>query len=43
MSPFPASVTNAAFPPSQDPPGFNRKRFLLELNSEVLDFLGRET
>jgi pimeloyl-ACP methyl ester carboxylesterase len=43
LSPFPESMTNAAFPPSQDPFGFNRESFHHELNAEVLDFLLRET
>lgn len=43
LSQFPESMTNAAFPPSQDPFGFNRENFHNELNAEVLDFLIRET
>jgi predicted dienelactone hydrolase len=39
LSQFPESMVNAAFPPSQDPPGFNRESFLHELNAEVLEFL----
>ena len=39
LSPFPESMTNVAFPPSQDPCGFNRESFHNELNAEVLDFL----
>lgn len=39
MDPFPAFLTHAGFPPSQDPEGFNRQIFLGELNAEVLDFL----
>lgn len=42
LSQFPESMTNAAFPPSQDPPGFDRAKFLPEMNNEVLDFLLRE-
>ena len=43
LSPFPESMTDADFPPSQDPPGFNREKFLHEMNGEVLDFLLYET
>jgi len=43
LSQFPESMTNAAFPASQDPLGFNRENFLQELNAEVLNFLLRET
>lgn len=43
LSPFPESMTNVAFPPSQDPCGFNRENFHNELNAEVLDFLLRNT
>ncbi len=39
LSPFPEHVTKPDFPPSQDPPGFDRESFLQELNAEVLDFL----
>lgn len=42
LSPFPESMANANFPPSQDPPGFIREKFLLEMNREVLDYLLRE-
>jgi predicted dienelactone hydrolase len=43
LSQFPESMTNAAFPPSQDPFGFDRENFQHELNAEVLDFLLRKT
>lgn len=43
LSPFPQSMTKEAFPPSQDPSGFNRESFHHELNAEVLDFLLHET
>ena len=43
LSPFPESMTNASFPPSQDPYGFNRESFHHEQNAEILDFLLRET
>ena len=39
LSPFPAAMTNPAFPPSQDPPGFDRESFHREMNAEVLEFL----
>lgn len=39
LSPFPAPMANAAFPPSQDPSGFDRESFHHELNKEILDFL----
>jgi predicted dienelactone hydrolase len=39
LSPFPAAMSNAMFPPSQDPPGFDREQFQLELQAEVLEFL----
>lgn len=42
MSPFPPSATKPDFPPSQDPPGFDRAGFLLNLNVRVADFLTRE-
>lgn len=41
LSPFPAAMTNAAFAPSQDPPGFDRARFHAALYAEVTGFLGR--
>lgn len=41
LSPFPESMTNPAFAPSQDPEGFDRTRFHQELNTGVLDFLRR--
>lgn len=43
LSSFPESMTNVAFPPSQDPCGFNRESFHKELNAEVLDFLLHNT
>ncbi len=42
LSPFPAAMTSPAFPPSQDPPGFNRTLFHDDLNAEILAFLSRE-
>ena len=41
LSPFPESMTNPGFAPSQDPQGFDRERFHEELNSGVLEFLRR--
>jgi predicted dienelactone hydrolase len=41
LSPFPTRMTRESYPPSQDPPGFDRPRFLDELNAEVLDFLSQ--
>ncbi len=43
LSPFPESMVNPKFAPSQDPAGFNRKDFHDKLNAEILDFLLRET
>lgn len=43
LSPFPKPMTRAAFPPSQDPLGFNRESFHHEMNAEILDFLLHET
>ncbi|MBF9142747.1 alpha/beta hydrolase family protein [Hymenobacter properus] len=42
LSPFPAARVSAAFPPSQDPPGFDRLQFHEEMNAEVLAFLTQE-
>jgi predicted dienelactone hydrolase len=39
MSPFPAPLCNPAFPPSQDPPGFDRAGFVGELADMVGEFL----
>ena len=39
LSPFPTARVSPAFPPSQDPPGFDRAAFHEELNAEVLAFL----
>ncbi|MDR2523615.1 MAG: hypothetical protein LBC93_07970 [Synergistaceae bacterium] len=41
LSPYPSHMVNAAFPPSQDPPGFDRALFHERLNVEVLEFLRR--
>lgn len=39
LTPFPEAMSNPAFPPSQDPPGFDRAAFQVEMNAEVLGFL----
>lgn len=39
LSPFPPSMARPAFPPSQDPPGFDRIDFLSRMNEHVLTFL----
>jgi hypothetical protein len=41
LSPFPDAITNPAFPPSQDPPGFDRAQFQESLHPAILDFLRR--
>lgn len=41
LSPFPEAMTNPAFPPSQDPEGFDRGQFHVEMNAQVLAFLNR--
>lgn len=41
LSPFPAARISSAFPPSQDPPGFDRVRFHGELYPEIEAFLRR--
>lgn len=41
LSPFPPAMVNAAFAPSQDPPGFDRAGFHQEMNAEILAFLRR--
>jgi predicted dienelactone hydrolase len=41
LSPFPAARVSPTFPPSQDPPGFDRLRFHEELCVEVSAFLRR--
>lgn len=42
LSPFPAARVSPAFPPSQDPPGFDRGRFHEEMNADIQAFLTRE-
>lgn len=39
LSPWPPAMRNPGFPPSQDPPGFDRDSFMEVLQAEVLDFL----
>jgi predicted dienelactone hydrolase len=41
LTPFPEGVASPAFPPSQDPEGFDRPAFHTALNAEVLTFLRR--
>ncbi|MDR2178690.1 MAG: hypothetical protein LBP21_00150 [Synergistaceae bacterium] len=39
LSPFPKHMIKESFPPSQDPPGFDRVRFHHAMNAEILNFL----
>lgn len=39
LSPFPDSMISPSFPPSQDPPGFDRIQFQKELFAEITSFL----
>jgi predicted dienelactone hydrolase len=39
LSPFPAAMKRPDFPPSQDPPGFDRERFHDSLNETIRSFL----
>jgi predicted dienelactone hydrolase len=41
LSQFPQEMVSPAFPPSQDPPGFDRGQFHEEMNSEIMAFLRR--
>ena len=41
LTPFPERMTSPAFPPSQDPAGFDRAAFHARLDDEVLTFLRR--
>ena len=41
LTPFPAALAGPQFPPSQDPPGFDRAAYLPVLYGEVLAFLRR--
>jgi hypothetical protein len=42
LSPWPEAMRSPDFPPSQDPPGFNRQEFGTELEREIITFLRRE-
>lgn len=42
LSPFPPERTSPVFPPSQDPPGFDRTRFQADLQVEIREFLVRQ-
>ena len=39
MSPFPASMNRPDFPPSHDPPGFDRTAFQPILERDIVEFL----
>jgi predicted dienelactone hydrolase len=39
VSPFPPAMTSPSFPPSQDPPGFDRAAFQPVLHAAIADFL----
>jgi len=41
MSIFPPAMVSPDFPPSQDPPGFDRAAYEVRLNAEVAEFLRR--
>ncbi|HET7230930.1 MAG TPA: dienelactone hydrolase family protein [Longimicrobium sp.] len=41
LTPFPGAMTNPGFPPSQDPPGFDRAAFHREMYPEIEAFLRR--
>ncbi len=41
QSPFPAAMVSPTFPPSQDPPGFDRRTYIATLNTEIERFLRR--
>ena len=43
LGPWPESMRSPAIPPSLDPPGFDRRRFLDELYVDVADFLTQNT
>lgn len=42
LSPFPDSMSSPSFLPSQDPPGFDRIQFHMELCAEITSFLKRQ-
>lgn len=41
LAPFPPAMVHPAFPPSQDPPGFDRAAFHTALYPEIEAFFGR--
>jgi predicted dienelactone hydrolase len=41
LSPWPDAMKSPAIPPSQDPPGFDRRRFLDQTYAEIESFLAR--
>jgi len=41
LSPFPAAMRSPTFPPSQDPPGFDREAYQPRLAAEIIAFLRR--
>lgn len=42
QSPFPESMVRPDFPPSQDPPGFDRRAYQRVLNAEIISFLEQQ-
>jgi dienelactone hydrolase len=42
LSPWPDAMKSPAFPPSQDPPGFDRRSFLDGMYVEIADFLKQQ-
>ncbi len=43
LAPFPESMRNKNFPPSQDPDGFDREAFHETLKAEILDFFNKQS
>lgn len=43
LSPWPDALKSPAIPPSQDPPGFDRRSFLEQLYDDISTFLQRHT
>jgi predicted dienelactone hydrolase len=41
LTPFPPEMLRPNFPPAQDPPGFDRKKYQPLMNAEILSFLRR--
>ncbi|MBL0940318.1 MAG: alpha/beta hydrolase [Gemmatimonadaceae bacterium] len=41
QSPFPPAMVNPAFPPSQDPPGFDRVSYHEQMNAQIASFCSR--